>query len=144
MKKIILILFFMYILVGIFGCQQNNEKKISNTERITFSGEAEYWKATIVNEILQGSDGLDFTLSIEYKGDLEDLKDVRQISYNYKYGTEEIKRSENTPEGLPTNKAIVYVDNERNYTTSIDKQTVVPFKIEWNDKIEEFELKFSK
>ncbi|WP_043933864.1 hypothetical protein [Bacillus sp. EB01] len=149
MKKIIFILSFMFLSIGIFGCQQNNEKKVDSTpfntvEKITYYGEAEYWKATIVNEVSKGSYETDFTLSIEYKGDLGDLKDVHQISYIYKYGGER-KRSENAPEGLsPIKEAIVYQDRSRIDNGYVNEQTVIPFKIEWNDNVEEFELKYSK
>ncbi|OCA84008.1 hypothetical protein A8F94_14825 [Bacillus sp. FJAT-27225] len=150
MKKIILILSFIFLSIGIFGCRQNNEKKVDTTssntvEKITYYGEAEYWKATIVNEVSKGSYESDFTLSIEYKGDLRDLKDIHQISYIYKYGIGERKRSENAPEGLsPKKGAIVYQDNSRIDNGYVNEQTVIPFKIEWNDNVEEFELKYSK
>ncbi|WP_374967350.1 hypothetical protein [Lysinibacillus sp. RS5] len=134
MKKTMVILLFALIILG--GCS-NGDSNV--TREVTFSGEADYWRATIVKEDL---DGTDFTLSIKYKGDLEDLKYVHQISYSYKYGTEERRRSENRPDGLSSKKAIVYEDNESTNADYINEQTVIPFKIEWNDKVEEFELKF--
>ncbi|CEG27150.1 hypothetical protein [Bacillus sp. B-jedd] len=150
MKKTIYILALMFLSIGIFGCQQDNEKKVDSTpsstvEKITYYGEGEYWKATIVNGISKGSYETDFTLSIEYKGDLGDLKDIHQISYIYKYGIAEGKRSENGPEGLsPIKGAIVFQDNSSINNGFVNEQTVIPFKIEWNEKVEEFELKYSK
>lgn len=135
--RILLLLTLMLIVLA--GCSNS---KSNESKEITYSGESENWKAKIVNKIPKGSNTADYTLSIEYKGNLADLKDVHQIDYSFKYGQEEVNRSETRQDGLPTDKSIVYKDTGKINVDSINKQTKIPFKIKWNNKIEECELKF--
>jgi len=141
MKKMFILLFTLIILAG---CSNNESEVI---KKVTYTGEADSWKTTIVNVISEDSDDVDYTMSIEYKGDLADLKNIHQIKYSYEYGLTEISRSEDKSDGFnskDTKAAIVYEDKEQIKKYLIDEQTVIPFKIEWNNNVEEFELKLSK
>jgi len=141
MKKMFILLFTLIILAG---CSNNESEVI---KKVTYTGEADSWKTTIVNVISEDSDDVDYTMSIEYKGDLADLKNIHQIKYSYEYGLTEISRSEDKSDGFnskDTKAAIVYEDKEQIKKYLIDEQTNIPFKIEWNNNVEEFELKLSK
>ena len=141
MKKMFILLFTLIILAG---CSNNESEVI---KKVTYTGEADSWKTTIVNVISEDSDDVDYTMSIEYKGDLADLKNIHQIKYSYEYGLTEISRSEDKTDGFnskDTKAAIVYEDKEQIKKYLIDEQTNIPFKIEWNNNVEEFELKLSK
>ncbi|MBO2537644.1 hypothetical protein [Rummeliibacillus suwonensis] len=135
MKKIFILLLTSILLIMLVSCSSND----SNNKEITYTGESENWKATIVNKISKYSNNV---LRIEYKGNLDDLKNVHQIDYSFQYGQAEIKRSETRPNGLPTDKSIVYKDTGKINVDSINKQTKIPFKIKWDNRSEECELEF--
>ncbi|WP_146550442.1 hypothetical protein [Rummeliibacillus suwonensis] len=138
MKKIFILLLTSILLIMLVSCSNND----SNNKGITYTGESENWKATIVNKTSKDSNNADYVLRIEYKGNLDDLKNVHQIDYSFQYGQTEIKRSETRPNGLPTDKSIVYKDTGQINVDSINKQTKIPFKIKWDNRSEECELEF--
>ncbi len=135
MKKMFMVFALMMVILA--GCS-NSES--NHSKGGTYSGESKSWRAILVNKMSKDSNDDNYTLSIEYKGNLEDLKDVHQIHYNFKYGQMEVNRSETSPDGLPTNKSVLYKDTGTIRNDSINKQTKISLKIEWNDKREEFEL----
>lgn len=137
MKKMFVLLYTLIILAG---CS-NNESDA--TKEVTYTGEVDSWKATIVNVISEDSEEADYTMSIEYKGDLADLKNIHQIKYIYKYGLMERSQSEDSTNGLNSKDATVFEDTGKIGQYLINEETVIPFKIEWNDNVEEFELKLS-
>ncbi|MGX9135765.1 hypothetical protein ACWV26_15595 [Rummeliibacillus sp. JY-2-4R] len=134
MKKMSMV--FALIMIILAGCS-NNEP---NGKGVTYSGESKNWRAVIVDKISKDSNNTNYTLSIEYKGDLDDLKDVHQIHYNFQYGQIEVNRFETRPDGLPTNKSVLYKDTGTVSNESINKHTKISLKIDWNDKTEDFEL----
>lgn len=135
MKKMFMV--FALIMIMLAGCSTSGS---NGRKGITYSGESKSWRAILVNKMSKDSNEENYTLSIEYKGNLEDLKDVHQLHYNFKYGQMEVNRSETSPDGLPTNQSVLYKDTGTIRKDSINKQTKISLKIEWNDKREEFEL----
>lgn len=138
MKKLAILLFTLTILVG---CS-NSEPNV--TQEVIYTGEADSWKATIVNVISEDSEEADYTMTIEYKGDLSDLKNIHQIKYSYEYGLTETSRSEDRANDLNPKDTIVYEDIGKIEEYLINEQTIIPFKIEWNDRVEEFKLSLSE
>lgn len=141
MKKLVILLLVLGILVG---CS-NNTPKESNKEVKTFTyiGEKENWKATLIAKKTDQSDQYNYTMNIEYKNNTDDLKAVNKINYSFKIGLTEISRSEKRDDGLPTGKSIVYKDTG-DISFDFNELTTLPFSIEWNDKVEEFELNINK
>ena len=135
MKRMFVLFFTLIILTGCF----NNESDVA--KEVIYTGEADNWKATVVNVISEDADEAEYTMSIEYKGDLADLKDIHKIKYSYEYGLSKGSRSENLTNGLNSKDATVYEDTGMIQKYFINEQTTIPFKMEWNDKVEEFELK---
>lgn len=126
------------------GCS-NNTPKESNKEvkTLTYIGEKENWKAILIAKKSDQPDQFDYTMNIEYKGNTEDLKAINKINYSFKIGLTEISRSEKRDNGLPTDKTIVYSDNG-DIGFDFNEQTTIPFIVEWNDKVEKFELNINK
>jgi len=141
MKKLFILLLVLGILVG---CSNNTPKETNKeVKTLTYIGEKENWKATLIAKKSDRSDQYNYTMNIEYKGNTEDLKAISKINYSFKIGLTEISRSEKRDNGLPSDKAIVYKDTGK-IGFDFNEQTTIPFKIEWNDKVEEFELNINK
>ena len=144
MKKIFVLFFTLIILTGCF----NNDSDVD--KELIYTGEADNWKATVVSIISDDLDEADYfmnvkyTMRIEYKGDLADLKDIHKWGYSYEYGLTKLSRSENLANVLNSKVATVYEETGMIKEYLNNEQTTIPFKIEWNGKVEEFELKINK
>lgn len=138
------LLFVILIMLGmLIGCSNNNSNESDKeTKTFTYSGEQESWKATMIAKKSKQMSQVDYTMNIEYKGDKEDLKDINTINYSYQIGMTEFSRSEKRDEGFKNDRAVVYKDiGEIDF--NFNEQTTIPFKINWNDKELEFELKIN-
>ncbi|WP_066293884.1 hypothetical protein [Bacillus sp. FJAT-29937] len=128
MKKSLFIILLTLLLL-LVGCSKN--------DYIVFSDETDNWK---VSFSLNSYDSK-YKLSVSYKGPSQDLINIQQLGYSFKVGTVEGERSESRAKGFPTNNKVVFEEESTmNFGTNEKNLKTIPFKIEWNNNVEELEL----
>ena len=119
-------IFGIVLIILLVGC--------TSQDRYKYSGESEHWKGKVgMSTKNEGT----YELVLTYKGDVEDLSSVRELTSSFEMGGLAGKNSRGFGES-PSRKS--FKSNMNNIQSEVDDENVINLKVQWEDHEESFQL----
>lgn len=145
MKKILYLFILSLLLIA---CSEKEELNIEDSSVITefdknhfeFYGEGQYWETIYDYDFTDTED--QYFLTVTYKGDEKELKNINNFSYSFKSTSNEGSGSMQFDENEKEDKKTKFtISGMSKGGTILLKDEIIKFSIIWGENEEEFELK---